>query len=140
MARYIQRIALLGKERWIGWEIAKHFGPSIRRVADPFSDRTLFSLLRGRTPSLLELDGRPAAYEDVGRAVRWGSLLPRLTRSLYEKVFLHLGTRKPVTIDRELLTPVGVKGWYHAVFRDPAGDTRLLSIDQILDALAFDSQ
>ena len=162
--------------RELALEIATHFHDSIRRVADPFSHRILFALLRGEIPSLLELDARPAAYDDVGRTVRWGSVLPelqnyaavmrdeaestphrrrtdveeklappwrgepRLTRSSYEKVFLRLGSTRPLKIGRELLTPVGVKGWYHAVFRDASGDVRLLSIDQILDALAFDSQ
>jgi hypothetical protein len=55
-------------------------------------------------------------------------------------VFLRLGTGKPLKIGREVLTPVGVKGWYHAVFRDQRGDERMLSIDQVLDALALASQ
>ena len=188
--------------RAMALEIATCFSDSIRRVSDPFSYRLLFSVLRGETPSLLDLDARPPAYEDVGRTVRWGSVLPelhnyaaamndepsglprrrrsdveeklappwrgegtdrrshvtlpprlprresrdrrasspsispRLARSRYEKVFLRLGTGKPLKIGRELLTPVGVKGWDHAVFRNARGDERLLSIDQVLDALA----
>ncbi|HEV3485822.1 MAG TPA: hypothetical protein VG106_10465, partial [Vicinamibacterales bacterium] len=59
----------------------------------------------------------------------------RLGRSQYERVFLRLATGKQLKIGRELLTPVGVKGWYHAVFRNAKGDERLLSIDQVLDAL-----
>jgi hypothetical protein len=58
---------------------------------------------------------------------------PRLGRSSYEKVFLRLGSGKRLRIGSELLTPVGVKGWYHAVFRDPSGTDRLLSIDQVLE-------
>jgi len=126
--------------RELALEIATHFRESIRRVADPASERTLFAVLRGESPSLLDLDARPAAYDDIGRAVRWSSPMPRLSRSRYEQVFLRLGTLEPLRIEGELLTPVGVKGWYHAAFRDDAGETRLLSIDQILDALALDSQ
>ena len=33
----------------------------------------------------------------------------------------------------ELLTPVAVKGWYHAVFHNARGEERLLSIDQVLE-------
>jgi len=64
--------------RAIALETAEHFRESIHRVADPFSERLLFSVLRGETPSLLDLDERPAAYDDVGRATRWGSVLPEL--------------------------------------------------------------
>jgi hypothetical protein len=192
--------------RALALEIATYFRDSIRRYGDPFSYRLLFAVLRGEMPSLLDLERRPAAYDDVGRAVRWGSVLPelgnyaaamqdepveaprrrradveeklappwrgeaadrrarltmpprlqrresherraesaaarspRLGRSRYERVFLRLGTGKQLRVGREVLTPVGVKGWYHAVFRNDEGDERLLSIDQVLDVLAFKS-
>ncbi len=191
--------------RQLALEIVTRFRDSIREVADPFSYRILFALLRGEIPSLLEFDSRPAAYDDIGRAVRWGSVIPelynyaaamqdepgdlvrrrssdveeklappwrgegtdrrahvtlpppsqrraphdrraslpltspRLARSRYERVFLLLGAGKPLKIGREVLTPVGVKGWYHAVFRNQRGDERMLSIDQVLDALALAS-
>ena len=35
-----------------------------------------------RAPSLLDLPDRPAAYDDVGRAVRWGTVLPELQAPL----------------------------------------------------------
>lgn len=54
------------------------FRDSIRRYSDPFSFRLLFSVLRGETPSLLDLTDRPAAYDDVGRSTRWGAVLPEL--------------------------------------------------------------
>jgi hypothetical protein len=60
---------------------------------------------------------------------------PRLTRSAYERVFLRLAAGKQLKIGREILTPVGVRGWYHAVFRDAQGAERMLSIDQVLDNL-----
>jgi hypothetical protein len=58
---------------------------------------------------------------------------PRLSRSAYEKVFRQLGSGKRLQIGRELLTPVAVKGWYHAVFHNARGEERLLSIDQVLE-------
>jgi hypothetical protein len=182
--------------RAIALEIAMAFRESIRRHADPFSYRLLFSVLRGETPALLDLPSRPAAYDDVGRTTRWGSVLPelqnyrtimqdetaaaetplrrradvderlappwrgepadrrtkarrgrerrgetpkpspRLTRSAYEQVFMNVASGRRLRIGGEVLTPVGVKGWYHALFRTPAGDERLLSIDQLLDARA----
>jgi hypothetical protein len=57
---------------------------------------------------------------------------PRLGRSAYERVFRQLGSGKRLQIGRELLTPVSVRGWYHAVFKNAQGEERLLSIDQVL--------
>jgi methyl coenzyme M reductase subunit C-like uncharacterized protein (methanogenesis marker protein 7) len=178
--------------REIALAIALKFRESIRRYSDPFSYRLLFSVLRSETPSLLDLEDRPAAYDDVGRMTRWGSVLPELqnfaalmddvsdsptiarrrrvdvdeklsppwvgehsnrrrierqggerrrvpafpsrplTRSAYEKVFLKLTSGEQLRIGGELLTPVKVKGWYHSIFRTPAGEERMLSIDQLL--------
>jgi hypothetical protein len=57
----------------------------------------------------------------------------RLTRSAYEQVFLKLVSGERLRIGREMYTPVGMKGWYHAVFRrDSDGHERLLTIDQLL--------
>jgi hypothetical protein len=64
--------------REIAHGTAMYFRDSIRRYADPFSYRLLFSILRGETPSLLDLPDRPTAYDDVGRETRWGSVLPDL--------------------------------------------------------------
>jgi len=181
-------------------EIATAFRESIRRWSDPFSYRILFAVLSGDIPSLLDLDDRPPAYDDVGRDVRWGTSLPelhnyegamrddepvamprrrradveeklappwrgesvgrrtrltlparverrdaserrqeppvppspRLARSAYEKVFRQLGSGKRLRIGREILTPIAVRGWYHAVFQNARGEERMLSIDDVL--------
>jgi hypothetical protein len=181
--------------RAIALETATKFAASIGRWSDPFSEKILFSVLNGETPSLLDLDERPAAYQNIGREVRWGSTLlelhnfqgamsaeaprrrradveetlsppwrgegndrrtritlpvrqerrqhdrraviltsswPRLSRSAYEQVFRKLSSGKRLAIGSEMLTPVGVKGWYHAVFRNGRDEERLLSIDDVL--------
>jgi hypothetical protein len=64
--------------RQIAYDTVMVFRDAIRRVSDPFSYRLLLSVMRGDTPSLLDLDDRPAAYDDVGRSTRWGSVLPEL--------------------------------------------------------------
>ena len=57
----------------------------------------------------------------------------RLTRSAYEQVFLKLVSGGRLKVGRDLYTPVGMKGWYHAVFRRVSdGAERLMSIDQLL--------
>jgi hypothetical protein len=64
--------------RAIARQITWYFRQSIRRYADPFSMRHLFSIMSGRAPSMLELPDRPPAYYDVGRLIRWGMVLPPL--------------------------------------------------------------
>ncbi len=64
--------------REVALRIAIAFRDSIRKYSDPFSYRLLFSVLEGETPCILDLPERPAAYEDVGRATRWGTVLPEL--------------------------------------------------------------
>lgn len=60
----------------------------------------------------------------------------RLSRSAYEQVFLKLVSGGRLKIGRELYTPVGMKGWYHAILRrDSDGKERLLSVDQLLKKL-----
>ncbi|MGA7616925.1 MAG: hypothetical protein WBX15_17275 [Thermoanaerobaculia bacterium] len=63
------------------------FAAAIRKHADAFSFRLLFSVLRGSTPSLLELEDRPLAYDDVGRLCRWGHVIPELTGSVAARTF-----------------------------------------------------
>ena len=41
--------------------ITKHFWPYIRRYSDPFTLRLIGSVMKGRAPSLLDLDDRPTA-------------------------------------------------------------------------------
>ncbi|HEY5611952.1 MAG TPA: hypothetical protein VIL97_12155, partial [Thermoanaerobaculia bacterium] len=57
----------------------------------------------------------------------------RLTRSAYERVFLKLVSGGRLRIGKQVYTPVGMKGWYHAIFRRVSdGQERLLTIDQLL--------
>jgi len=57
----------------------------------------------------------------------------RLTRSAYEQVFLKLVSGGRLKVGSDLYTPVGMKGWYHAIFRrESDGSEKLLSIDQLL--------
>jgi hypothetical protein len=57
----------------------------------------------------------------------------RLTRSTYEQVFLKLVSGGRLKIGRQTYTPVGMRGWYHAIFRrDSDGKERLLSIDELV--------
>jgi hypothetical protein len=71
---------------------------------------------------------------DRRRSNTFGTPFPdrRLTRSAYEQVFLKLVSGGRLRVGGELYTPVGMKGWYHAIFRNASGEERLLTIDQLL--------
>ncbi|MFP5246619.1 MAG: hypothetical protein ACLGH0_07985, partial [Thermoanaerobaculia bacterium] len=57
----------------------------------------------------------------------------RLTRSAYEQVFLKLVSGGRLRMGNDMYTPVGMKGWYHAIFRrESDGAEKLLTIDQLL--------
>lgn len=64
--------------RRIASETVWFFRKSIHEISDPFTYRLIFSIMEGLTPSLLELDDRPAAYDDVGRLCRWGNVIHEL--------------------------------------------------------------
>lgn len=64
--------------RQIALATALAYRESIKSYADRFSFRLLFSVLRGKSAALLDLADRPAAYDDVGRMTRWGTILPEL--------------------------------------------------------------
>jgi hypothetical protein len=69
------------------------------------------------------------------RRKRYNTPFPdrRLTRSAYEQVFLKLVSGGKLQVGSELYRPIGMKGWYHAIFRrDSDGAERLLTIDQLL--------
>jgi hypothetical protein len=61
----------------------------------------------------------------------------RLTRSAYEQVFLKLVSGEKLRYGNDVYRPIGMKGWYHAIFRrESDGAERLLSIDQLLQKMS----
>lgn len=91
-----------------------------------------------RGVSLLEPTKRPSRERRRNRERRRENFaVPfpdrRLTRSAYEQVFLKLVSGGRLRMGNDTYTPVGMKGWYHAIFRrDSDGAERLLTIDQLL--------
>jgi len=124
--------------REIAGRITKFFWPSIQRFADPFTLRLIGAVMKGRAPSLLELDDRPPEYDSVGRLCQWDDLFPErvLPRSRYERVLGHAISGERLELDREVYTPVGMQGWAHVVFRRDRDKSRhVMSLDYLLDHL-----
>jgi hypothetical protein len=121
--------------REIGGRIVRHFWRSIRRLSDPFTFRLIGSVIRGRSPSLLELDDRPPEYEDVGRLCMWDDLFPpaQLERSRYERVLIRAISGQTLRLGPRSLHPVGMRGWSAVVFRDSRdGRREVLPIDSLV--------
>ncbi len=118
--------------------ITKHFWPYIRRYSDPFTLRLIGSVMKGRAPSLLDLDDRPPGYEDVGRLCTWDNLFPErvLPRSQYERVLIRAISGDKLHMDGEWYTPTGMRGWSRVIFRRKADNSRhIFSLDYLLDHL-----
>jgi hypothetical protein len=101
------------------------------RLLDGYIDRRGTSLIPTPTPK------RERRKRTERRRSRYAVPFPdrRLTRSAYEQVFLKLVSGGRLRVGNELYTPVGMKGWYHAIFRNAAGEERLLTIDQLLSKM-----
>lgn len=125
--------------RVVAMPIFKYFSRAIARVADPFSLRLIHAVLSGRSPSFLDLDERPAEYEDVGRL---GMSEPLYTdilqvRSRLERIVMHALSGDKLRIDGSDYTPTGMQGWSRIVFRrDDDGKRRVVPLDDLLPHLA----
>jgi hypothetical protein len=114
------------------------FWASISALGDPLSLKLIAAVMHGRAPSLLELDDRPAAYEDVGRLCTWNDLFPvtLLPRSRYERVLSNTIAGKRVRMSGAWHRPVRMKGWTHVVFRrEHDGALEVRSLDDMLQHL-----
>jgi hypothetical protein len=118
--------------------IVKHFWHPIRRISDPWTFRLIGSVMRGRAPSLLDLDDRPPEYEDVGRLCTWDNLFPEseLSRSRYERVLIRAISGQKLSMHGRRFTPTGMKGWSAVVFRaDDDHSRHVFGIDYLLGHL-----
>ncbi|MDB4900410.1 MAG: hypothetical protein JWN53_2218 [Gemmatimonadetes bacterium] len=114
------------------------FWHAISAIGDALSLQLIAAVMRGRAPSLLELDDRPAAYDDVGRLCRWDDLFPvtMLSRSRYERVLSNAIAGHRVKMGGAWHKPIGMKGWTHVVFRrERDGARRVRSLDDMLTHL-----
>ena len=121
--------------REIAKRVTHQFWPSISRLGDPRSLRLINSVMRGTTPSLLELDDRPPSYERVGSLCTWANLFPvrALPRSRYERVFIRAISGHKLRLRGDSYTPTGMRGWSHVVFdRDRDHTRHVFSLDYLL--------
>ena len=133
--RWTTRAGVRMSLRAIAGRTTRYFWQSISALGDPLSLQLIAAVMRGRASSLLELDDRPAAYDDVGRLCTWGNLFPvaLLPRSRYERVLNHAIAGQRVRIGGSWHRPVGMRGWTHVVFRrERDGARQVRSLDDLL--------
>ncbi len=116
----------------------KHFWHPVRRISDPFTFRLIGSVMRGRAPSLMDLDERPPEYDDVGRLCTWDNLFPEqeLSRSRYERVLIRAISGQKLWMHGRRYTPTGMRGWAEVIFRRDEDHSRhVFGIDYLLNHL-----
>ena len=123
--------------RTISGRTVRHFWRSIRSISDPFTFQLIGSVIRGRSPSLLELDDRPEEYQDVGRLCTWDELFPpaQIARSRYERVLIRAISGQRLRMNGSTLKPVGMRGWSAVVFEDTNGRRQTVPIDDLVGHL-----
>ncbi|MCG2592223.1 hypothetical protein LZ009_05455 [Ramlibacter sp. XY19] len=120
--------------RAIAGRTIRRFWRAIRAIADPETKRVVLAVLRRRSPSLLELDDRPAAYEDVGTLCAWEAGAP-LARSRYERVVLQAVAGQPLRLDGSSLRPIGMSGWSAVVFQREGAGREVIALDDLVEHL-----
>jgi hypothetical protein len=106
----------------------------IRAVAAADTVTLIRRVLTRHHPSLLDLDDRPATYEDVGRDGPWREPDPSspLPRSLYEQVMLDVMDGRPIRAAGRRWRPVATAGWTHVRYRSDDGALRTFSVDELV--------
>ncbi|MDB5750834.1 MAG: hypothetical protein JWP65_1255 [Ramlibacter sp.] len=120
--------------RAIAGNTVRRFLRAIRRVCDPFTFRLIGAVMRGHSPSLLDLQDRPPEYEDVGRLCGWDALSSpaQLARSRYERVVIRAVCGRQLRIDGQRLRPVGMHGWSAIVFRREDNRRQVIALDDLV--------
>jgi hypothetical protein len=121
--------------RDVAGRTTRYFWRSIKRVSDPFTYRLIGAVMRGRAPSLLDLDDRPPEYDNVGRLCGWSDIYParHLSRSRYERVLMRAISGQKLHMNGRWYTPVAMDGWARVVFRrDDSGRRQSFPIDYLL--------
>jgi hypothetical protein len=125
--------------RQLARAITRRFWPSIERLGDPRSLRLIRAVMSGHTPSLLELEDRPASYDSVGRLCTWANLFPlrALPRSRYERVFIHAISGRKLRLGIDWYSPIGMEGWSSVIFeRERDRSRHVFSLDFLLSRLS----
>ncbi|GAB3770354.1 hypothetical protein GCM10028796_37120 [Ramlibacter monticola] len=123
--------------RAIAGRAVRLFLRPVRRLSDPFTFRLIGSVLRGRSPSLLDQEDRPEEYEHVGRLCAWDGLSPpaQLARSRYERVVIRAVSGQQLRRNGHSLRPVGMSGWSAVVFRREDDRREVIAIDDLIQHL-----
>ena len=118
--------------REIGRRVTRLLERELDAIAAPDTVALIRKILAGHHPSLLDLDDRPATYEDVGRLRLWREPRRPLPRSLYEQVMLDATARVPLLAEGRRWLPVATRGWTRVLYERDDGRRRLFSVDELV--------
>jgi hypothetical protein len=106
-------------------------------MSDASTFGVIASILRRNSPSLLELQDRPEAYEHVAGLCTWDDTAPpaRLGRSRYERVVMNAVAGQPLRMNGQRLRPVGMSGWSAIVFEREDSGREVIAIDELIPQL-----
>ena len=122
--------------RQIALAVFGAFREPIARLADPFSYQVAWRILTGASKSWLDEAERPVTYDDVGRGSPMPGALTHLGLARYERVMLNAIEARPLELNRERWTPIGVRGWSRVVFRRESDGARtVLPLDTLVNHL-----
>ncbi|MCD6078488.1 MAG: hypothetical protein K0R89_2426 [Ramlibacter sp.] len=123
--------------RTIAARTVRRFWRAIHRISDPSTVRLIRAVVRGRGESLLDLQDRPRAYEDVGRLCAWddGTAVAQVDRSRYERVVIRAVSGRPLHLDGQTLRPVGMSGWSAVVFERKDERRQVIALDDLISEL-----
>jgi hypothetical protein len=122
--------------RQIAHRVFTAFRADILRLADPLSLHVAKEIISGAASSWLDEPDRPITYDDVGRGALMPAALNELGLARYERVMLNAIEARPLELDDDRWTPIGVRGWSRVVFRrDRDGARTVLPLDTLVQHL-----
>ena len=123
--------------RAIAAETLKPFRRRIWRISDSSTLEHIAAVFAGDARSLLDFEKRPAAYDDVGRAIDWGRRMRRWSRSRYEKIIHQVIAREPMRIGQKRYRADRMNGWYQVDFREVGTKRRCtFNLDELVQLSA----
>jgi len=122
--------------REIAFRIAMMFRQSISYFGDYYTIDHMFRILQGHDNSLLDLDERPQAYQDVGR-VNLGTIraTKNLRRSLYERVMQKVVNGYKLLANSTCYEPKEILNWFEVSFYDTRSQMHTVFTLEVLATL-----
>jgi hypothetical protein len=124
--------------RAIAGETLRPFRIRIQQISGSSTLEHIAAVFAGDARSLLDFEGRPDAYDDVGHCIDWGRRrMRRWPRSKYENVIHRVIAREPMCIGHKRYLVHRMNGWYEVDFREIGSKRRrVFNLDELVQVSA----